>query len=170
MQPEKLHEEFSIVPSKVPSDNVRKVLNDLKKVAAGDLNGLGLEILQILKEHNLYQSFKEDEKRLSKIQTTENAEYFKFLLESGKDVIDNDMLSKANERVDIIKANPTVMSLLEDNVTDFEMDPIESYNEKYLECNLKDHNFGLKGYIDRYVIDHESKEITIIGSRRHLNH
>jgi len=54
------------------------------------------------------------------------------------------------------------MSLLEDNVTDFEMDPIESYNEKYLECNLKDHNFGLKGYIDRYVIDHESKEITII--------
>jgi len=162
LQPEKLHEEFSIVPNKVPSDNVRKVLNDLKKVAAGDLNGLGLEILQILKEHNLYQSFKEDEKRLSKIQTTENAEYFKFLLESGKDVIDNDMLSKANERVDIIKANPTVMSLLEDNVTDFEMDPIESYNEKYLECNLKDHNFGLKGYIDRYVIDHESKEITII--------
>jgi len=162
LQPEKLHEEFSIVPSKIPSDNVRKVLNDLKKRIVGDLEDLGPEILEVLKEHNLYQSFKEDEKRLSKIQTPENAEYFKFLLESGKDIIDNDMLAKAKERVDIIKDNKDVSSLLEVSVTDFEIDPIEAWNEKYLECDLKDYKFGLKGYVDRYVIDHESKEITII--------
>ena len=47
-------------------------------------------------------------------------------------------------------------------MTDFEIDPVEAWNEKYLECDLKDHKFGLKGYIDRYVIDHEAKEITII--------
>ena len=29
LQPDKLHDEFSIVPSKIPSDNVRKVLKTL---------------------------------------------------------------------------------------------------------------------------------------------
>ena len=29
LQPEKLNDEFSIVPGKIPSDNVRKVLNQL---------------------------------------------------------------------------------------------------------------------------------------------
>ena len=153
LQPEKLNDEFSIVPSKVPSDNVRKVLNDLKNKIVGDLEDLGPEILEVLKDHNLYQSFKEDEKRLSKIQTTENADYFKFLLESGKDIIDNDMLAKAIERVEVIKANKDVMTLMQDQVSDFEMDPIEAYNEKYLECELNDYRFGLKGYIDRYVVD-----------------
>ncbi len=162
LQPEKLHDEFSIVPNKIPSDNVRKVLNDLKKRIVGDLDDLGPEILEVLKEHNLYQSFKEDEKRLSKIQTIENGEYFKFLLESGKDIIDNDMLAKATERVEVLKDNKDVMSLMEDTITDFEMDPIEAYNEKYLECDLKDYKFGLKGYVDRYIVDHDKKEITII--------
>ena len=162
LEPEKLHEKFSIVPNKVPSDNVRKVLNDLKKRAVGDLEDLGPEILEVLKEHNLYQSFKEDEKRLSKIQTTENADYFQFLLESGKDIIDNDMLLRAMDRVQIIKDNKQVMDLLFHQTTDFELDPIETYNEKYLECELKEHNFGLKGYVDRYIIDHETKQITIV--------
>ena len=162
LEPEKLHEKFSIVPNKVPSDNVRKVLNDLKKRVVGDLKDLGPEILEVLKEHNLYQSFKEDEKRLSKIQTTENADYFQFLLESGKDIIDNDILQRAMDRVQIIKDNKQVMDLLFHQTTDFELDPIETYNEKYLECELKEHNFGLKGYVDRYIIDHETKQITIV--------
>ena len=72
------------------------------------------------------------------------------------------MLTKAIERVKLIKENKNVMSLMEEKVTDFELDPIEIYNEKYLECELYDYKFGLKGYIDRYIIDHESKEITII--------
>jgi len=166
LEPEKLHDEFSIVPSKIPSDNVRKVLNDLKKRIVGNLviilDDLGPEILEVLKEHNLYQSFKEDEKRLSKIQTIENGEYFQFLLESGKDIIDNDMLAKATERVEILKANKNVMSLMEHTVTDFEMDPVEVHNEKYLKCELLNYQFGLQGYIDRYIIDHDSKEITIV--------
>ena len=162
LQPEKLHDEFSIVPSKIPSDNVRKVLNDLKNYGKKSLEDLEPEIMTTLKNHNLYQSFKDDSKRLSKIQTPENEEYFKFLLESGKDIIDNDMLAKATERVELLKQNKDVASLMEEQVTDFEMDPVEIYNEKYLECKLNDYKFGLKGYIDRYIIDHESKEITII--------
>ena len=162
LQPEKLHEEFSIVPSKIPSDNVRKVLNDLKQYNNPNMSELDDEILKALEYHNLYQSFKDDAKRLGKIQTSENAEYFQFLLESGKDIIDNDMLTKATERVEMLKANKSVMSLMEHAVTDFEMDPIEVYNEKYLTCDLLNYKFGLKGYVDRYIIDHESKEITIV--------
>ena len=162
LQPEKLHEEFSIVPSKIPSDNVRKVLNDLKQYNNPNMSELDDEILKALEYHNLYQSFKDDAKRLGKIQTSENAEYFQFLLESGKDIIDNDMLTKATERVEMLKANKSVMSLMEHTITDFEMDPIEVHNEKYLKCELLNYKFGLQGYIDRYIIDHDSKEITIV--------
>tara|TARA_R110002020_G_scaffold24074_1_gene79535 strand:+ start:2351 stop:3331 length:981 start_codon:yes stop_codon:yes gene_type:complete len=162
LQPEKLHEEFSIVPSKIPSDNVRKVLNDLKQYNNLNMSELDDEILKALEYHNLYQSFKDDAKRLGKIQTSENAEYFQFLLESGKDIIDNDMLTKATERVEMLKANKSVMSLMEHTITDFEMDPIEVHNEKYLKCELLNYKFGLQGYIDRYIIDHDSKEITIV--------
>tara|TARA_R110000824_G_scaffold197053_6_gene380404 strand:- start:4605 stop:5585 length:981 start_codon:yes stop_codon:yes gene_type:complete len=162
LQPEKLNDEFSIVPSKIPSDNVRKVLNDLKKHNNPNMSELDDEILKILEFHNLYQSYKEDSKRLDKIQTPENAQYFHFLLEEGKDIIDNDMLAKATERVELMKANKNVMKIMNHKVTDFEIDPIEIYNEKYLECKLKNYKFGLKGYIDRFTIDHDKKEITII--------
>jgi hypothetical protein len=162
LQPEKLHDEFSIVPGKVPSDSVRKILNDLKKYNNPNMSDLDNEILVILKDHNLYQSFKDDSKRLDKIQTPENAQYFHFLLEEGKTVVDNDMLAKAIERVDIIKENKDIMPLFSHGVTDFEMDNLEIHNEKYLSCELKDYKFGLKGFVDRYVIDHDKAEITII--------
>tara|TARA_R110000824_G_scaffold310813_2_gene498085 strand:+ start:1314 stop:2291 length:978 start_codon:yes stop_codon:yes gene_type:complete len=162
LQPEKLHDEFSIVPNKIPSDNIRKVLNDLKKYDNPNMSELDSEILEILINHNLYQSFKEDSKRLGKIQTVENAQYFHFLLEKGKDIIDNDMLAKAVERIELLKDNKDVSNIMNHEVTDFEMDPVEIYNEQYLKCELKDYNFGLKGFIDRYTIDHEKKEITII--------
>jgi len=162
LQPEKLHEEFSIVPGKVPSDSVRKILNELKKHNNPNMSELDDEILKALEYHNLYQSFKDDSKRLDKIQTSENAQYFQFLLEKDKDVIDNDMLTKAIERVELLKANKSVMDLMNQEETDFEMDSIEVHNEKYLECELKDYDFGLKGYVDRYIIDHEKKEIVII--------
>ena len=42
------------------------------------------------------------------------------------------------------------------------MDGLEVYNEEFLECSLEDYDFGLKGYIDRYVINHDKKLITII--------
>ncbi len=162
LQPEKLHDEFSITPGKIPSDSVRKILNELKKHGNPNMSELDDEILKALEYHNLYQSFKDDSKRLDKIQTSENAQYFQFLLEEDKDVIDNDMLAKAIERVELLKANKSVMDLMNQEETDFELDSIEVHNEKYLECELKDYDFGLKGYVDRYIIDHEKKEIVII--------
>ena len=167
LEPEKLHEKFSIVPNKIPSDNVRRVLNQVKETAhlnvVPDLEDHEPEIITALKHQNLYQSIKDDSKRLAKILTDDNKEYFKFLLESkGKDIIDNDMLQRAMDRVQIIKDNKQVMDLLFHQTTDFELDPIETHNEKYLKCELNDYAFGLKGYIDRYIIDHETKQITIV--------
>jgi len=172
LQPEKLHEEFSIVPSKIPSDNVRKVLKSISHMffdphkAIGStikLDHLNDQILEALKENNLYQSFKDDQKRIDKINTPENAEYLYFLCQDQKkDIIDNDMLTKATERVELIKANKDVISLIEQEATDFEMDSIQVYNEKKLECKLIQYKFGLKGIIDKYIIDDEAKTITII--------
>jgi len=162
LQPERLLEEFSIVPGKIPSDNVRKVLQALKNDKL-ELKDLGPAILLALKDQNLYQSFKDDDKRLAKIQTPECEDYFKFICESThKDVIDNDMLAKATERAAMIKENKDIMPLFSQGVTDFEMDNLEVYNEEYLECELKDYKFGLKGFVDRYVIDHDRAEVTII--------
>lgn len=165
LQPKKLHDDFSITPSKIPSDNVRKVLNNITFYT--DATELSLVddkiILDSLKEINLYQSMKDEEKRIAKVRTAECEDYFAFKTDIGnKDIIDNDMLAKATERVELIKENKSVMSLLNDEPTDFEMDGLEVYNEKFLECTLEKYNFGLHGYIDRYVIDHDKKEITII--------
>ena len=165
LQPEKLHDEFSIVPSKVPSESLKKVLKDITLHTDADTLAAceDFVILDSLKSMNLYQSLKDESKRLAKVRTTECENYYTFMCDtSGKDIIDNDMLTKATERVEILKANKDVMSLMEHTVTDFEMDPVEVHNEKYLKCDLKKYKFGLQGYIDRYIIDHDSKEVTIV--------
>ena len=164
LQPEKLHDEFSIVPTKVPSESLKKVLKVVSDCNISELSIVDDKVISdALQEVGLYQSLKDDAKRIAKVRTTECEDYYAFMCNtSGKDIIDNDMLAKATERVEILKANKDVMSLMEDVVTDFEMDPIEAYNEKYLECKLKDYRFGLKGYIDRYIVDHDKKEVTIV--------
>ena len=53
------------------------------------------------------------------------------------------------------------MEVLEIVETDFELDPIQTFCEKKLETSLKNYEFGLKGIIDYYKIDENSKTITI---------
>ena len=164
LEPERLHEKFSIVPTKVPSESLKKVL---KVIAACNISELSIVddkiISDALQEVGLYQSLKDESKRIAKVRTTECEDYYAFMCStSGKDIIDNDMLLRAMDRVQIIKNNEQVMELLFHQTTDFELDPIETYNEKYLKCKLNDYVFGLKGYVDRYIIDHETKQITIV--------
>jgi hypothetical protein len=66
------------------------------------------------------------------------------------------------DRVVIIRANDDVTKLLMQEATDFEMDTIQVYNEKKLDCKLNDFKFGLKGIVDKYIVDDETKTITII--------
>tara|TARA_R100000353_G_scaffold5269_1_gene7463 strand:- start:2066 stop:3058 length:993 start_codon:yes stop_codon:yes gene_type:complete len=165
LEPERLNEDFSIVPTKVPSESLKKVLklisNHSQEKELSDVDDN--VILDCLHEVYLYQSLKDTDKRVAKVRTTECEDYYSFMCNSsGKDIIDNDMLLRAMDRVQIIKDNKQVMDLLFHQTTDFELDPIESYNEKYLECALKEYSFGLKGYVDRYIIDHETKQVTIV--------
>ena len=165
LEPERLHEQFSIVPTKVPSESLKKVLKLISNhTEEKELSNVDdTVILNCLHEVYLYQSLKDTDKRVAKVRTPECEDYYAFMCDtSGKDIIDNDMLLRAMDRVQIIKDNKQVMDLLFHQTTDFELDPIETHNEKYLKCELNDYAFGLKGYIDRYIIDHETKQITIV--------
>ena len=179
LQPEEFNNHFSTVPGKIPYEAVRRVLNEVKDnlplpLNSGDpeveqnwewekLSFLSKEIAAALKHQNLYQSMKDEAKRVAKIQTTDNEDYYRFLCTSeGKDIIDQDMYDKALARVEIIKENEPINTLLTKKSTDFEIDSIEVYNEASLTCTLNDYNFGLKGIIDRYMVDHDKKTITIV--------
>ena len=164
LQPEEFDNNFALVPGKIPSDAVRRVLNEVKDTAdKEDLEDLEPNIITALKHQNLYQSIKDDSKRLSKILTDDNKEYYKFLLNcDGKDIIDQDIYKKCNESVELIKENKSVMEALASNETDFELDDTESFVEKALSCKLQNYDFGLKGIIDKYIIDHKNKVIRII--------
>lgn len=166
-EPENINEKFNVSPSKVPTDSVRNVLIKLKGFKLEQSDFLSQDpdwktsILEALKIENLYQSLKEDDKRLEKIMTADNKSYWDFLSNSVLDVIDSDTLAKCQEQVDIIKNNGQVMSLLSDKQTDFELDPLKVYKERKLDYDISSKPFGLKGIIDYYKIDSLSKTVTI---------
>jgi len=167
LEPDRFDEEFVMTPLKMPSDSVKKVLRNVSSKIVDPnnyvkLKDLDVQILEALKEENLYQSFKEDSKRLDKIVTEESKEYFKFLQTTGKTIIDADTFARCMDRVVIIRANDDATKLLMQEGTDWDLDHIQVYNEKKLECKLNDYKFGLKGIIDKYIIDDESKTITIV--------
>ena len=167
LEPDRFDEEFVMSPLKMPTDSVKKILRNVNNKIVDPNNYMKLkdlddQILEALKEENLYQSFKEDQKRLDKIITEESETYFKFLQTTGKTIIDADTFARCMDRVVIIRANDDVTKLLMQEATDFEMDTIQVYNEKKLECKLNDYKFGLKGIIDKYIIDDEAKTITIV--------
>ena len=167
LEPDRFNEEFVMTPLKMPSDSVKRVLKNVSSKIVDPnsyvkLKDLDDQILKALKEENLYQSFKEDSKRLDKIVTEESEEYFKFLQTTGKTIIDADTFARCMDRVVIIRANDDVTKLLMQEGTDWDLDHIQVYNEKKLECKLNDFKFGLKGIIDKYIIDDEAKTITIV--------
>ena len=164
LQPEEFDNNFVVMPSKLPSDTLRRVLKNIMLYTdATELSKVEDKlILDSLKEVGLYQSLKDEDKRVAKVRTTECEDYYTFSQTTGKDIIDTDTLEKCKDSVELIKENKSIMELLSHEVTDFEMDGIEVFNEKYLKCTLEDYDFGLHGYVDRYVIDRDKKVITII--------
>lgn len=165
-EPENLTKKFKIVPDKIPTDNVRKILHKLYekfgKIHA-DLMSEDIQpaILEVLAEENLYQSLKEDSARLAKIQTNESNIYWEFIANPNIDVIDQDTLLRCTNHVNTLNSHNDVKELFANNKTDFELDSEERYVEKYLKCELKQKKFGLHGYIDFYKINHENKTVTI---------
>jgi len=162
-EPDNLTKKFKIVPGKTPTDSVRKVMKDMT-LYTDEVNLDKIEdyiILDSLKHMNLYQSLKTDEQRIAKIRTEDNSPYWSFLNNSLVDVVDQETLEKCKQKVEILKSNDDVMSVLEILKTDFELDPIQTFCEKKLETDLKNYEFGLKGIVDYYKIDSNEKTITI---------
>jgi hypothetical protein len=164
LQPEEFDKQFVLMPSKLPSASLIMVLKNITLYtdAANLAKVEDKIILDSLKEVGLYQSLKDEAKRIAKVRTLECEDYYKFASTSDRDVVDQDTFIKCTESVELIKENKDVFALLQDEPTDFEMDNLEVFNEAYLKCQLGNYDFGLHGYIDRYVIDHEKKTVKII--------
>jgi hypothetical protein len=161
-EPENVNEKFNVAPGKSPSDNIRKVMKDMSlHTDAETLEFCEFQALASLKTLNLFQSLKTDEQRLKKVINEDNEPYWKFIGNSNVDVVDQDTLLRCKEKVDILKENKDVMSLFNEVSTDFDLDPIESFSEKYLETTLEGYPFGLHGYIDHYTVDSDKKQVTI---------
>jgi hypothetical protein len=162
-EPENLNNKFNVVPGKAPSDSVRKILKNMSlytdAVKLADVDDK--VILDSLIEFNLYQSLKADEARIAKVRTLDNEPYWEFLSNTNVDVVDQDTLLKCTEQAEFIKSNSDVMAIFEEVSTDFDLDPIETHAEKYLNCTLSKMPFGLHGYIDYYKVNHDEKLITI---------
>jgi hypothetical protein len=162
LEPKNFKKQFVIVPNKTPTGNTLKLLYDIfrNKKASNDLTDYKKEILNWLSENNLHQSLKEDDKRIEKILTKNNIEYFKHLCElKNKTQIDTETYNICLEKVKIIKSNKEAYNLIKPNSSGFELVLVE--NEKYLKCKLKDYPFGLHGIIDNLTIDYENKIVTI---------
>jgi hypothetical protein len=164
-----LEKKFKIVPDKTPSDNVRKVLHRLFDAVGAnqdlleDTPAWNSVILQALIDQNLYQSLKKDEARLAKIKTAENNVYWNFISNPLVDVVDSATVEKCKSKLEILMENKTVKSMYDTikSKSDFELDDVNVYVEKFLECELEDFEFGLKGFIDYYEIDTKNKVIKI---------
>lgn len=167
LEPENFDEQFIVIGTKVPSGNSKTIIDTIFKyhLTLGNntlsLNDYNDEILTQLETINLHQALKTDQQRLDKILTTENISYFEFLKDSlDKTVIDQETLNGCKERLEVLKQNTDVRSLLQLNKIE-EDEHIVVCNELQLAVDVEGLPFGFKGFIDNVVIDHDSKTVFI---------
>jgi hypothetical protein len=171
LEPEKFDDMFIIMNCDIPSTSIKNIIDrvynkhhlkresSMFKTTEKFLDDYEEEILIELQEQNLYQSLKEDSKRLEKVISTETKKYFDFLKEKeGKILITQDIYNKCENSVNIIKNDEKISDLLKLNNDDLN---IEVYNELFIEIDLLSYEFGLKGVIDNLVVDKKNKIITI---------
>jgi len=166
LEEEKFNEKFIISPLLLPPDSVKGIVDRVFKIAKEndqldlDLKDHKDSILAILVEINLHQSLKTDEQRIDKVVNEASESYFKYLKEKeGRDVIDYSTYTNCKKIVDILKNNPKASNTLKLGPLEVGVD---TYSEIYLETALPKRPFGIKGVIDRLVIDHNNKSITIV--------
>jgi len=175
LEPEKFDKEFVISIDKVPSDNMKNVLDTLFErleivnkqkqednedlIDTTNLDQFSNDILDILAEVNLYQSMKE-ETRLGKIFTETNNDYWDHINKAkGKTFITKDTFEHIQRGVEKIKEDKYIMDIMGFSADTFE--DIIQKNELHLKSTSKRYIFKLHGFIDNLVIDHKKKEIRI---------
>jgi hypothetical protein len=165
--PEKYNDYFISLPGKLPSDNPKKIIDNIFKIHLGyENNSLLLEdysqdILTQLLTANLYQNLKTDQQRLDKMLTEEHKEYFEFLKKSlDKTIVDQPTLDGCKAQVEILKSNSDIRELLQLDKSE-EDTHIETYNELHIRVDHDKIPFGLHGVLDNVVVDYEAKIIFI---------
>jgi hypothetical protein len=158
---------FISLPGKFPTDNQRKIIDNLFKYHCKlgndslTLDDYSQEILTQLITVNLYQNLKTDQQRIEKLITDENREYFEFLKNSlDKAVVDQPTLESCKLQVEVIKDNESIRTLLQLDKSE-EDQHIESYNEIFIKADSSKLPFGLHGVLDNVVVDNEAKIIFI---------
>lgn len=170
---------FIVSPMKFPGDST-KILLDKIFQHAREKNCLNCKldehkerIIELLKEIDLHQSLTDDkkadkagviltgdQKRLDKIITESNINYYEFLkTKEGKDLLDQETFDKCKVAADLLKSDPRIVDLLKLGNTS---DKIKVYNEEPLsKIKFDDLPFGLKGIVDNVVVDDVAKIVYI---------
>jgi len=169
LEPDKFDDQFIISPAVLPTGNTKTVLDSVYRhhielQGNGDTRTELIEfdqaILDILKDMNLHQTLKTDQQRLDKILTPDAVSYWNFLKsKANKLLIDQETFNFCKNAVDLINTNDKISKLI--GKTNTEFDNREVFNEIYLEVDINNKNFGIKGIIDNVVVDHDEKVIYI---------
>jgi len=166
LEPDKFNDEFIVIPSNLPKDNNRLLVDEVFKVFQSQpdtdltLADFPDSIITVLLGINLHQSLKTDEGRIAKMVTEQNTQYFEFLkVKQGKTIVDQSTLDTAKESVELLRNHATVRSLMQlDNDRD---ENIKIYNEEGVQLKSSKYKFGFKGILDNVVMDHNTKTIFI---------
>jgi hypothetical protein len=160
LEEDKFNDKYVVSPVNLPGDSIKNVI-DKVFTRAWSNNNLDLsleqnefEILEILKDINLYQSLKTDAQRVEKVITDASISYYNFLTTKGdKAVIDEETLNKVKGYAEIVRSNEKITSLL--NIGgDFSMSEVPFVMDT-------EYAFGLRGFVDNVNIDHGAKVIYI---------
>jgi hypothetical protein len=166
LEPDKFNDEFIVIPSNLPKDNNRLLVDEVFKVFQSQpdtdltLADFPDSIINVLLGINLHQSLKNDEGRIAKMVTEQNTQYFEFLkVKQGKTIVDQTTLDTAKESVELLRQHATVRNLLQlDNDRD---ENIKIYNEEGVQLKSSKYKFGFKGILDNVVMDYNTKTIFI---------
>jgi hypothetical protein len=166
-EPEAYEDKFISLPGKLPSDNPRKIIDNIFRIhlSIGNntllLEDYSTDILTQLLTANLYQNLKTDQQRLDKMLTEDHKEYFEFLKKSlDRTVVDQPILDGCKAQVEILKTNKDVRSLLALDKAE-EDTHIETYNELHIKVDHDKLPFGFHGVLDNVVVDNEAKVLFI---------
>jgi hypothetical protein len=168
LDPDTVKDNFIFMPSDLPSDNIMKIINKVynkyseleEEDKKENLSDYQEDILEILKEINLYQSIKEDTKRLEKVITVESIKYWDYLKKAkGKKIVDIETYEYCLKAAEEIKKNEHILEALGQKNKE-EDDVVE--NEYYASVDkIMHYNFGMKGILDNIVIKYSKKKVII---------
>jgi len=169
LEEDRFDELFIVSPANLPTGNPRMVIDRVfyhhtELARNGDprekLEDFQDAILDIMKDMSYHQNLKTDQQRLDKILTPDVFSYWAFMkMKNGKTLVDQETHDYCKTAVELVRTNKDICRLIGSEITEF--DNKEVFNELFLQHELEDKVFGVKGIIDNVVVDHDSKTIYI---------